>query len=270
MATTDQQQGGNTTVANGVSYWRLYCQTETQGVEGYSVDAPTQCFNNPNPTTDHPAHVFDPSSVIKLFSVEPNKVMIEEEEVSTGGHYVCNSFAVNVAPGSTALLDITMPFPINVMRAWTETQDNQRGDVLSVYFIPNTEIGVLTAAIPAGTTVLPVNPTVPANAYLGIEVTLVGTATSETVNRVVAIDSVNNTITVETPTVNAYDPYTTAITVTRHYIKDFEFGGSRLYTWSSGRSMGSYVPVGLTGECSYRNNSTTDTKRFILVLEYLF
>lgn len=270
MATTDQQQGGGTTLANSVSLWRLYCQTELLPVEGYSPDAPTRCFHNPNPTPDNPAHTFDPASIINLASYGPSKVFIQEEEVPTGGHYVCNSFAVTIAPGATALLDITIPFPINVMRAWTDSADNQRGDILNVYFIPNTEIGVITAPLAAGATVLPVNTTVTQNAYLGIEVTLVGANSTEVVGRVTDVNADAGTITVETPLKNAYDPYTTAITVTRHYIRDFEFGGSRLYTWSSGRPIGSYVPVGLTGECSYLNNSTTDTKRLVLNLEYLF
>lgn len=270
MATTSQQQGGVSPDTVGVSNWRIFCQTEQAVVEGFGFTAPTQCYNNPNPTTANPAHVFDPASIILLGTYSPKTVAIQEEQVPTGGHYVCNSYAMNIAPTTTALMDITMPFPITVMRAWSDTLDNQRGDIMNVYFIPNTEIGVTMQAYPAGTSTFKVNDTVIQNAYLGIEVTLVGTSTSEKVNRITNIDAVNSTITVETPTVNAYDAYTTAITVTRHYIKDFEFAGSRLYTWSSGRSMGSYVPFGLTGEVSYQNTSPTDTKRFILNLEYLF
>lgn len=118
--------------------WRLYCTTESRWVEGTTKESsnPTKCFNNNS-------HVIEPASVTLLKTISPSIVILKEEEIVTNGNYKCDCVSFDCPPGITSH-EISFPFPINLLSTTSTLDEKHTGNVLDVYFVPDSIIGITT------------------------------------------------------------------------------------------------------------------------------
>jgi hypothetical protein len=116
-----------------------------------------------------------------------------------------------------------------------------------------------------------VSQTVIDNIYPGYYVKLVDLTNSESDNRVVSVDKVNDYIYIETDLVNSYLASSpTYIKQSVYFMKDYDIGHPWNHDIGNSKIGGSYIPTDVGVTIEYTNFSTTDDKLFIGRVEYLY
>lgn len=179
---------------------RIYCLNEASWVYLWK-DNDVLLTTCPNLSI----HTVQPGSASILDEVSSGVVAINKEEnIATNGHGRVDSLVLNAAAGATVTVDKTWPMDIAIYLVRLGVTADCLGCSVTTEAAPLTAVGTLTADAPAGSTVLNVTPSAAANAYPGYVVTLQQGATVEEVGQATAVDRVNNTITVTSPTVHAF------------------------------------------------------------------
>jgi hypothetical protein len=93
--------------------------------------------------------VIDPLATVQTDAIGPTVVVLAEEETPTGGHYKCDSVAFTAVPATetgpvVTTFDFRYPFPINLLSTSSTIDATHTGNVLDVYFVPDTVIGGTT------------------------------------------------------------------------------------------------------------------------------
>lgn len=167
--------------------YRLYCKTESRWVEGTTKDTPDACFNNNS-------HVIEPTSITLLKTVSPNFVVLKEEEIVTNGNYKCECVAFDCAPGTTTH-EISFPYAINLLSTASVLGDEHKGNVLNVFFVPDSVIGVTT--LPDGAnhdSELIVSSAASVNIISGLNVSVSDYLGSEDLGTVINVDNTKITV----------------------------------------------------------------------------
>jgi hypothetical protein len=224
---------------------------------------PLICSNNKD-------HITRPDTLRDLDQIDDSSVTIQVETGGkTGGHYRCDCYAMDVAPGTTASQEIRFGFPVTILKPKLYTIDAQLGHVMSVSF-PFQTIGVLTQDAAVGDLVLHVSPTAILNAMVGYDIRLTnGTTMSDYVGRVASFDTINSTITLTKAVAAAY-PAGTYVQEARSFIDKVVLGGGGTYVFNDGNTVGAYLTTAAVGNFVYTNNSGSATVKAILHVEYLY
>lgn len=130
-------------------------------------------------------------------------VLIQEENDETDGTFQMFGALLRIPHGTTSTHDFSWPYPVSVLTTHFRTGERHRCDRFTMVVGPDTVIGVLTAPVSPGDTVLNVSPTVVQYITNGSLAALFdGVATKDELGR--CIDRSSSTITVETPAANAF------------------------------------------------------------------
>lgn len=201
-------------------------------------------------------------------------VIKEENDNATGGHYQSQSFEliVDQAVNTEKTLDISFPFPISLFSAKWINETLFKGDEVKVLLAPDTIIGAISANVSTSDIVIPVQQSVIDNTYIGCKIKIDDGTNSDDCGKVLSIDNITKTITVETPTVNSFLSATPAyIKQTIELVPKIYLKGSYITTLGEDVIGGSHIPANAIIRAVYKNNEgTTVGKIWSVVLEYKY
>ena len=245
--------------------WRIYCETEatwTEGIVNETAGIPTNCFTNSG-------HTVNTNSQQILEELSDYTVTITEESTPTGGHFKSNSIKM-VCPVGASQHDFSYPHPISVLSITIVTTSDHTGDTFENIVAPNTTIGSITSDITASDTVINVSQTVMDNSKVGYYINVTDGTNNDTLGRVLSLDTVNNTLTMETAAVNGFLASTpTIVQLTVKNIDNYIIGEPSRYEIGKDKIGGSYVPANTVIRVDYTNNGGS-SKDFYAIIEYLY
>lgn len=124
-----------------VTKYRLFCQTENlQVYTDYRENTPFTCPNNHE-------HTIDINSIVEIDTISEKKVIVQEENGITGGHFREISISVNAIANTSSYTDVSFPYPISALSVSFVASSNMGGDFASLLVGPFTPIGILTSNI---------------------------------------------------------------------------------------------------------------------------
>lgn len=246
-----------------VYYYKLWCNDENAYVYVWDTQEPTVC---PNVNT----HSINLESISIEDSVSEEKVIINEESANkTGGYFKIESQAFDAPPNTITTYDFSYPIKMGVLAIKVPTNDNQEGDIMSVFLAPNTTIGVITSDANIGDTILNVSQTVINNIALGFYVNITDFVNSDELNRVIGINKVNNTITVETPVQTGFTASGTYVQISINYMDKWEIGRGWVYEFGDSKIGASVADENVPARVIYENK-TNETKRVRIAFEAMY
>ena len=247
--------------------WRIFCITDSKYEYDWKEidDEPTTCPVNT-------AHSINSSLNRVIETRKADTVKIKEEEILTGGHFSVEGICFTALANQTTSYSISFPYPINVINIQFPLISLFSGDSLYVETAPDTIVGTITSDVTTNDTVINVSQTVIDNIYIGYRVKLDDTTNIDDLLRVTAVDRVNLTITVETPSPRNYLAATpTYVKMSIRYLNVQEFNSSPIVLGIGNYKIGaSYIPSGVNTTCTYVNNSTMTDKKVVAYIEYLY
>lgn len=248
-----------------VNRYKIYCTTDSKMEYVWGTEPPTKCPTNT-------AHTVDLDSVAIHQTIGESVVRVKEEDIPTGGHFRVETITINSAADETKVVDISWPIPISVLEIVVHPTTGMQMDHVSVNISPNTIIGALTADVAIGATTFNVSPTVTANTAIGYHLCLTDGTNTDACGRVLAIDTTNGTVTMETPTTHAFAAATpTYVTQDIYMMYQHELAVSDTPFHVGGSKIGaSYIPANTTIRITYHNSSSTNPKHFVASVEYLY
>ena len=259
-----------------VKKYRIYCTTQSKWEYAWSETPITTC------PTDPISHSVNADSVDVVDAVSNSNVTVVEENTPTGGHFGCEVIAFDANGNSTTTVDYSSPINFGALSIsfvprggqrpdgiW-DASYSQEGDVFEIIALPDTIIGTISSDVSVSDTVINVNPSVIANIKLGYYVKLDNLSNFNDCGRVIAIDSINNTITVENPPSNSFlagSP--TYIKIGIKMIRNFEIGPPGPYIIGESKIGASHIKAGTVIRIKY-TNKTSAKKRVRFNLEDLY
>lgn len=245
-------------------YWKVWCVTENAWGYVWAPDAPSNCPNNVE-------HTINEEQVIVQDEISKTEVRVEEEKVKTGGHICCRSGYINTPANDIAQTNISWPFPVNILSLTFNITDLHFKDKLNAIVAPNTIIGTLASNCSIGQTELHVTGTVIENTAVGFHMNLFNGVNTDNLGRVLAIDEINSTITVETGPSMAYTASgpTTYVRQSIYVIEDYTIGYPSSYDLGKNKIGGTFLPPNTTIRVTYENFHGTDVELFSHI-EFLY
>ena len=256
---------GKLWAAPAILQYRIYCNTESQNVYQWGQTPPTTCPNNT-------AHSVNLNSISITDEQGPSLFSIKEENTPTGGNYGIQSETINATagPNVTTSLQFSWPFDISVLAIYLLPNSSNAGDTLTITVGADTVYGITTQDIPAGTTIIPVSASAMSNIAKGYYVTLSDNVNADSLARVTAIDSINNTITCEMQTVHAFSASRpTQVQVSIIPVNGIELVSNLQYVIGMKKIGASFIPANTIVNVDYVNN-TVIPKKLVLTYEYLY
>lgn len=220
---------------------------------------PTRCPNNTN-------HLIDLNSIKIVDTVIQNSVNIIQTSGLENSNYGVESKYLTIPPSGVYEVDYSWPHPIAVLTInWIATEVHS-GDILDIYVAPNTTIAVTTVDITIGDTLINVSSIITL-LNIGFEIHITDGVNTMYLGRVIALDSVNNTILVENPASMNFNAggY---VQMTMHNVRDFHLIPSHINLASKSITT-SLLPPNMVARVSYTNNSNVE-KTFIIYLEFFY
>ena len=253
--------------ATTVYYWRVWCNTENNWVYGWSETEPVIC-----PNTTGPAHSINTSSISEFGELSDTLIRIQEESIPTGHHYKAETLKLNAATGPdvNTQFQLSWPFPISLVSLNFVSTSEHEGDCITMELPSNLLIGALTQNISINDTIINVTQDVTDNVDLGYYLTLNDGTNSESLGRILTIDKINLTVTMENAATTAYAAVTpTLIYLTAYGLKEYEIGAPAHRYFGNDFISSTHVPTNLVGIISYLNRSST-AKNLVLEYEYMY
>ena len=179
--------------------YRVWCIAEAKYVTVWSDTAPTLCPN------DHVDRSIDGSLTSVVKTISEDTVTAEEP---TYGYFQSRSFKFSVpagTPGDVSIFDESWVSKIFLWRSIFYIKNENIGDIINVQAGPNTTIGVTTAALSPGETVITANSTVfDYLLYRGLHVQITDGVNTDVLGEVTNIDKNNFQFTVTNATTNSF------------------------------------------------------------------
>lgn len=200
---------------------RIFCLTEDAWVYLWKGDTVllTTCPNNP-------AHTVLAGSASIINQVSTGIVTINKQPgFAVGTHVALQTVTLDAPASGSAQATATWPVNIAIYRVRVGITTQCVGCKLTAQADPHTTVGLLQAPVSASATVLSVTPATQALLAVGLNITLAQLVipfTTQEVGRLLSMDTVNNTITVEIPTSTPFAASTTAIQATGGLLDQME------------------------------------------------
>jgi hypothetical protein len=256
--------------------YEIYCQTDSKWVTGYGVTPPSQCY-------DDSSHEFVPNSV-RVTKTISNTTIIASDSSPVSGRFQVDSIEIDIPPNPTGTQIVTtnLSFAFN-MYLWqlSVSNSNNIGDHISMSVSPDTPVGYTLSPTVSGTNVIMVSDTVLENVTRGSDVGLLSTDISgnpikEYPGRVILVDKINKTITMEKNLVHSYTGIesgvpTTTVLLTIFPIRKLTIDSTqRLVIGTKGLNT-RYIPADSNICITYYNNITsTESFKVYLTMEYYY
>ena len=232
-----------------VNKYRVYCNDEADYVYTWDFVEPTTCPNNNS-------HIINTSLTTIVETVSTNSVVAVED---SDGYFETEHITMNIpsgTPGDLSEHDVTWPMDFLLWRTLITPTSDMIGDSISAVASPETTVGVLTAPITAGTTVLNVNSTVTDNVWRGFLVNIFDGVNKDFLGRCTNVDSVAGTITVETGTTNSFAAGS-AVQIGVFILKDIYIANTQTIDIGLKGAKGKSVTAGMILRVRYTNNAGT-------------
>lgn len=240
--------------------YKVYCIEEDKYYTSWYPSMPICCPNNYR-------HHIDPAKTVKITSrpTTVNLVQIQEETILTGGNFRYESFAFDCAPNTDTVKNISFSYPISVLTTYAPTEDQHRGDSLTVTVVPqNPIIGVTVSNLNPGESNIYVSTTVLNYLAPGFQC-LIG---NENMGEVLRVNTDTNMITTQYPINNTY-VYPSYVKMNIIITKNVNFIIPMVHTVGAGKIGASYLPANTVFKAVYTNNSSNQ-KDFVVHIEYLY
>lgn len=242
---------------------RVYCSTDSK-YEYIWLDTETHPNNCPINTTHNINSAL--SSITERR--EQNIIRVMEEESPTGGNFKCETIVFNASASSTQTHEVQFLFDISILAVYMVTTNDQTGDQMEVIVAPETLIGVTTAPVSAGNTVISVSNTVIENIYKGYKVIITDGVNTDSLGYVISKDPVASTVTVQTAATHSFAAGS-LVKISVYYVENYEFGPAWEYVIGESKIGASKLPANKIVRINYTNNGQAQ-KRIVIKLEYLY
>ena len=229
--------------------YKVYCLSEKKIVYGFSATPLTQC-----PNISH--HTIVPESVTLATEYNGQIKTVEDSE----GYFETTNIKMSIPsgpPGEVTEHDVNWPMDILLWRSILTPSSDMIGDELNVVAGPETTVGMLTAPVNIGDTVLNVSPTVTTNTWRGFLITLDDGVNKDILGRCSNVDADAGTITVKTATSYAYAAGTTPVKISIYILKDIDIIDTNIIPVGDKGFKGKKLEAGTNVRVYYTNNSGT-------------
>jgi len=246
--------------------YKIFCETENQYVYTWcdnTQSAPQSCPNNTSHTISNTMSISD--------KVVSNNVKIQSS-ILPNNNFMTESFRLsNILPNSTQSMSISYPFDISIITVTMSVINNngETNDSIDTIIAPDTVIGVNTQTVNISDTVIHVSPTVIANVNVGHFLNITNGTNINNLGRIVSIDNVNSTVTIETMAANTFAPLS-YIRLNVYKIKNLLLDSTGTTSLTGVPTLTSRLQSHLPIKLIYTNNSTIYTKSINLIIQYLY
>lgn len=234
--------------------YRAICIEEAIYVYQWGTIPPTLCPHV------HADRTLDTSSITIVETISTKDVTAKEQ---SEGYYQAKTFYLDIPAGVTGAMSTkTVSWPVDILLWLTEVYVGlgADSDMFEIIGSPDTIIGVCTAAVTAGDTVISVSPTVIQNISYGLNLNLFDGVNNDAVGVVTNIDANASTITIEIPPTHSFAIGTYIIlnvyVVREHIIYGSDICGYKTQFGAKG-FKGKPVPANVELKFNYYNNTTT-------------
>ena len=232
-----------------VNQYRVYCTVEADYFYVWDTVEPTTCPNNNT-------HAINASLTTIISTVSTSIVTAQE---NSDGYFETSHVVMDIpsgTPGALSEHDVSWPMDVLLWRTLITPTSDMIGDTISVVASPETTIGVLTAPVAIGATTFNVNSTVTDNIWRGFLVNIFDGVNKDFLGRCIAVDKIGGTITVETPTVNAFAAGS-AVQIGVFTLKDIYISNTNTVDIGLKGFKGKSLTAGTILRVRYINNSGT-------------
>lgn len=204
------------------------------------------------------------NSVVNVNIIPENKKYVEEGN-TTNDMYKAESWIIDV-PVDVSIFeqDFAKPYNISLLGSSLKTTSDMIGDTICAIVAPNTVIGVLTADVSEGDTILNVSETVIQNLIPGRAISLDGLYNFE----IGSVDQENNQITSIKPISGNFSAGN-YVFMNIHLIKNMYIHTEQTIEIGKSISTGQRVPKNVPIRIRYWNRTGT-AKKFAFFVEYLY
>ncbi|MBA42966.1 MAG: hypothetical protein CMF62_03020 [Magnetococcales bacterium] len=249
--------------------YRIYCETDSKWEFVWREENQSQPTTCPVDTN----HNINSSSVAIVDERSELKVQIQEEKITTGGHFRLEDYTFTCLGNQTTFFEFSIPTPSSVLSYKLVVQPNMGGDEFGGIVGPDTIIGAIGSPVGTSDTTFTVTNTVIENAFLGASCNLFDGTNTDEVGFIIGIDSENSTITVQNTPSNTYSPLTpTYVRIGVKMANDIKLpylpNGGYMEVGQS-KIGASHLPANTITRVRYKNN-TSETKECHVLYEYLY
>lgn len=252
-------------MTTAVCNYKLWCATDSKWEYVWSTIVPTACPTNA-------VHTIDTDSIVVIEEVNATEIRVNEESTKTGGHFCVRGFNWTI-PGSvgTYTFDESWPYPISFLAFKLQPETEHIGDVVSITIAPNTTVGAITSAVTAGDTTFNVSSTVLDYIKLGYCPHLYDGINTNNLGYVIAIDTVNSTVTTTVAAANNFAAETpTHFQMSVPTVQGFIVNSvNAFFPMGESKIGGSYLPANTVARVSITNTNGT-AKNYVSSLEFLY
>jgi len=287
--------------ATTIYKFRVYCSDESQYKYTWSDIVPTTCPSNSS-------HQIDANSITVVDQISTTQVQIKEESTPTGGNFGATSVKftanpglttyvkkfnypisalsttfttgsahtgdmINLVAGKDTLIGIIVS-PLDAITQWEDgsyvASDTVYHEGFNYYCINETseEPSADNQNWKSFPTNIIVSSSVMAYSALGYHIALTDGVHLDRLDEIIAIDKINNTLTLFGATANSYKP--TAYTlISMYYFNKLHIDLPMTHEVGSKKMGGTYTPANTPIAIEYYNNSS-DAKTFVGRVEYIY
>lgn len=234
-----------------VKKYNCYCLTEQKYVSVWSDTVPTACPNNN-------AHMIDENNIAILDSMNTQSVYIQGkayDQSKIQGMYMFHGNIMNIGVDKTITQDVLFKIPTTVYGLSFMSSEIHRGDYIDIIINPDTQVGVTTAHVSPGDTVLQVDANTLTYLKRGTYLTLDNGTIQNSLGMVLDVNAAEGTVTVDKAATDTFAPWLTAVKMSIYIVKDFGISEPYRYRVGYGTSAGKDVPENTTFRMVYHNNS---------------
>ena len=244
-----------------VEHRKLTCAIDGTVYAFQASDSASTCPTNSS-------HTISATEVLEY--IHNDKRVIKEPSKPMNGFFRVQTIMMDVLPNENKTEDLTWPFPIAPLSVIILPNELHRGDVYTVNVSPNKPVGVITANVSIGNTVLTVSATVIENIHVGFPCELFDGTNTEDLGFVVDKDYAAGTITVQHASTRAFLAATpTYVRMTVRFMGPHIIGRKGMMHFGTTKIGASYIPAGEIVRVNYENKSA-HKKTIYGIVEYLY
>lgn len=244
--------------------YRIYCDTEQQFVYTWSETAPTKCPTNTN-------HLINSASITVVDEKSDNEITIKQESTPTGGNFRTETWSITAPAGPDVTTTVTRSWPLSIscMELKFISTAEHTGDLITIEVPKNKTCGTITAPVAPGNTIISVTQSAINVIAVGFFCSITDGTNTNNLGRILSIDKINKTITVETAATTAFAVGTpTLVQLTIQQVA-IEIGEPGTYVLGDSTIGGSYLPANEVVYVTYTNKGSQQ-KKLVMYYEYLY
>lgn len=196
------------------------------------------------------------------------KVKIEKENTTTGGHYQSEFVHIESIASSKVSKDVVWEMPISLFSAQINIPAIAEGDEIEAIVSPDTIIGVVSESVSAGSNVINLSSEHIQNIFVGAVLAITDGSNVNDLGVIKEIDLVTGNVTMEKPSVDSF-VIGSALIMNVYIVRRGKIANQGLFIVGRADIGGQYFPAGRILRINYYNNSQVN-KNIGIFFEYLY